>query len=319
MWDFFVRAAPTQGLDVAFLDYATGLNLTNRMPLYIKPDRASSLGEVVGAMRSHFEGTPLQFSLDVGAEAYSNPYRWRPLTWSASDGNTYTNERSAATQQTGFNLVAQLRPDVPDPIKALMFFAVDDTASSVLTPIYGGLTRVPPSYGEGDLMAFDPTKAFWAFNLVVRAFIVGMAVRGECWMRGGSCLDDRTSLQIRTHRPLELSQSSVQFFLSCPLFPQANFAYARYSLIHPEIAALQAQIEKKHVALVQATDHAFVELWAAGEKDKAQALIDEVGVSGMGMGGGLSEERRLGPETAGPSELSLSPVYRIDRPTTTVG
>ncbi len=57
---------------------------------------------------------------------------------------------------------------------------------------------------------------------------------------------------------------------------QANFAYSRYSLIHPEIAALQSQIEQDHAAVVQATDAAFLDLWAAGEADKAQALIDEV-------------------------------------------
>lgn len=258
VWDFFVRASPTQGFDVQFRDYALGYNLTNRMPLYVKPDAPLALGQVVGAMRSHFEGTPLQFDLDVGAESHSMPYRWRPLTWGASDGHTYINERSAATQQTGFFLAAQLRGSVPDPIKALMWFAVDDTANAVLTPIYGGLARVPPAYGEGDLLAFDPTKAFWAFNLVVRWYCVadGVAV----------CVVDL----------IERSLGDQFVTLnSPPSSAQANFAYARYSLIHPEIAELQQQIEEGHAALVQATDEAFVELWAAGQTDKAQALLEE--------------------------------------------
>jgi hypothetical protein len=67
---------------------------------------------------------------------------------------------------------------------------------------------------------------------------------------------------------------------------QANFAYSRYSLIHPEIAAMQATLEAAHVALVEATDQAFLELWATGEADKAQALIDEVCVNDLGCGGG---------------------------------
>jgi len=139
------------------------------MPLFIKPSAPLALEDVVGAMRSHYEGTPLQFDLDVGAEAHGLPYRWRPLTWTATDGATYFNERSAGTQQTGFFLAAQLRAGVPDPIKAVMHFTVDDTANSVLTPFYGGVSRVPPAYGEGDIMAFDWAKAFWVFNVVVRA------------------------------------------------------------------------------------------------------------------------------------------------------
>lgn len=224
VWDFFVRAAPDQGYDAEYLDYVTGQNLTHRLPLWVKPSAPLNLGAVVAAMRSHYEGTPLQFDADVGAGAHGLPYRWRPLTWAASDGATYFNERSAATQQTGFFLAAQLRSGLPDPIKAIMYFAVDDTANAVLTPIYGGLARVPPAYGEGDLMTFEWGKAFWSFNLV------------------------------------------------------SNWAYARYSLIHPEIAAAQAEIEAQHVALVESTDAAFMDLWAAGETDKAQALIDEVGL-----------------------------------------
>lgn len=173
VWDFFVRAAPDQGLDTRYLNYVTGANLTNRMPLYIKPDAPLGLEEVVGAMRSHFEGTPLQFDQDVGAEAHGLPYRWRPLTWTASDGRTYFNERSAGTQQTGFFLAAQLRDNMPDPIKAVMHFAVDDTSNSVQTPIYGGVARVPPAYGEGDIMRFEWDKAFWVFNLVVRLWFRG--------------------------------------------------------------------------------------------------------------------------------------------------
>lgn len=181
VWDFFVRAAPEQGFDTRFLDYATGLNLTNRMPLYIKPDAPLALADVVGAMRSHYEGTPLEFDLDVGAEAHGLPYRWRPLTWTASDGRTYFNERAAGTQQTGFFLAAQLRAGVPDPIKAVMYFGADDASNVVLTPIYGGLARVPPSYGEGSIMTFDLEKAFWVFNLVVRWLVLCLCV----WENGG--------------------------------------------------------------------------------------------------------------------------------------
>lgn len=55
------------------------------------------------AMRNHYEGTALDTTgkivPDVGAQAYSNPNRNRPGSWSAPSypGNTYFNERYELT------------------------------------------------------------------------------------------------------------------------------------------------------------------------------------------------------------------------------
>lgn len=166
VYDFFQRATAGDGTMDYYVDYALGYNLTNRMPLYIKPSQPVTTQALAAAMRSHYENTPLAFATDVGAGAFGLPYRWRPLLWEDSAGNTYFHERAAGTQQTGFNLLAQLRANVPDPIKALQYFAVDDTDSSVLAPFYGGQTEVPPSYGEGNISVFDAHQAFWVFNIV---------------------------------------------------------------------------------------------------------------------------------------------------------
>jgi hypothetical protein len=40
----------------AYLDYAQGYNLTNRMPLWVKPTNALDLATVIKLMRDHFEG-----------------------------------------------------------------------------------------------------------------------------------------------------------------------------------------------------------------------------------------------------------------------
>jgi dipeptidase len=150
-----------------YLDYVQGKNLTNRMPLYIRPDNKISLDDAMHHLRDHFEGTWLDFTQDVGAEAYHAPYRWRPLTW-AYKGDEYLNERATATPQTGFTFVAQTRNWLPDQVGGILWFGVDDSAMAVRVPIYCGTDRAPARWalGYGDLMTFKWDSAFWIFNLV---------------------------------------------------------------------------------------------------------------------------------------------------------
>ena len=148
-------------------DYVSGHNLKNRMPLWIKPDRKISVQDMFFFMRNHLEGTSLDMTKDMGAGAFHNPYRWRPLTWKV-DGQTYCNERATATQQTGFSFVIQSRNWLPDHIGGINWFSVDDAASTVYTPIYCGTLEAPEAYAEknGDLGHFSNESAFWAFNQV---------------------------------------------------------------------------------------------------------------------------------------------------------
>jgi len=104
---------------------------------------------------------------DGGAGPYSLPYRWRPLTWTVDD-KKYFHERAVATQQTGFVFVSQSRSWLPDPIGALLWFGVDDAKSTVFTPMYGSITRVPQAFavGNGNMMTWSEDAAFWIFNQV---------------------------------------------------------------------------------------------------------------------------------------------------------
>ena len=149
-----------------YVEYAMG-NSSERMPLFIKPDHKLSKQDVMTMMRDHFEGTPLDMTVDAGAGPFKLPYRWRPLTWEV-DSVEYLNERAIATQQTGFSFVAQMRSWLPDPIGGILWFGIDDAASSVYMPIYCGITKVPHSIevGNGDMLTYSPTSAFWVFNTV---------------------------------------------------------------------------------------------------------------------------------------------------------
>lgn len=158
-----------------YVDYAKGLikydnstnYATNRMPLWIKPDKKLSVRDVQNMMRDHYQGTELDMTQDVGAGPFALPYRFGRLTWQV-DSVQYCNERPISTRQTGFSFVSQSRNWLPDPIGGILWFGVDDTYNTVYVPMYCGITEIPESFavGNGDLLTYSPTSAFWTFNKV---------------------------------------------------------------------------------------------------------------------------------------------------------
>ena len=164
VWSFFSKI--TEGMD-RYLDYAMGENLENRMPLWVKPTRKLATSDLMHYMRDHFEGTPLDMTRDIGAGPFRLPYRWRPLTWTVN-GKTYCNERAVATQQTGYSFVTESRNWLPDWIGGIFWFGVDDAATTVYNPMYCGINRIPEPFavGNGDMITYSETSAFWAFNFV---------------------------------------------------------------------------------------------------------------------------------------------------------
>lgn len=164
VWSFFNKVNPDMN---AHIDYAMGKDASNPMPLFIKPDHKLSAQELMNYMGDHYEGTPMDMTTDLGAGPFENPYRWRPLTWEA-DGAQYCNERAIATQQTGFSFVSQSRSWLPNPIGGIIWFGLDDAATTVYVPMYCGITKAPHSFeeGNGDLLIYSDDAAFWAFNRV---------------------------------------------------------------------------------------------------------------------------------------------------------
>ena len=153
-----------------YIDYAMGYDKTKRFPLFVKPSRKISVKDVADVMRDHYEGTPMDMTQDIGAGGNALPYRWRPMGFEY-EGKKYINERAIATQQTGFWFVGQSRGWLPDEIGGVNWFGCDDAATSYLTPIYTCTTEVPESFrvGNGDMITYSPTSAFWMTNRVANA------------------------------------------------------------------------------------------------------------------------------------------------------
>jgi len=150
-----------------YVDYAMGKDLSERMPLWIKPDDKLSVHDVMELMRDYYQNTPMDMSEDLGAGPFGSTVRWRPMTWEV-EGERYFNERAISTQQTGFSFVAQCRNWLPDPVGGILWFGVDDTYYTVYSPMYCGMQDVPHSFaeGNGDIMEFSDDAAFWVFNQV---------------------------------------------------------------------------------------------------------------------------------------------------------
>ena len=153
-----------------YIEYAMGWDKTKRFPLFVKPSRKISVKNVADVMRDHYEGTPMDMTQDIGAGGNALPYRWRPMSFEY-EGNSYMNERAIATQQTGFWFVGQSRGWLPDEIGGVNWFGCDDAATSYLTPIYTSTTEVPECFrvGNGDMITYSPTSAFWMTNRVANA------------------------------------------------------------------------------------------------------------------------------------------------------
>ncbi len=153
-----------------YIDYAMGYDKTKRFPLFVKPAKKISMKDVADVMRDHYEGTPMDMTTDIGAGGNALPYRWRPMGFE-HEGKEYVNERAIATQQTGFWFVGQSRGWLPDEIGGVNWFGCDDAATSYLTPIYTCTNEVPECFrvGNGDMITYSPTSAFWMTNRVANA------------------------------------------------------------------------------------------------------------------------------------------------------
>jgi dipeptidase len=174
VWSFFRKINKEIREGQKYTDYAMGKfnrdergTVSNRLPLWVKPDAPVSLQDVMAGMRDHYEDTPLDMRNDPGAGPYQSPYRWRPMQFEV-DGEMYVCERAIATQQTGYSFVAQSRGWLPSTIGGIFWFGVDDTDGCVYAPIYCGIQRVPESFalGNGSMISWSETSAFWTFNQI---------------------------------------------------------------------------------------------------------------------------------------------------------
>lgn len=234
VWSFF-SAVMGEEWSNQYLDYASGTNLTNRMPLWVKPSQKLSVSDVMQSMRNHYEGTSLDntgrlFS-DVGSGAFHNPNRNSPIVWNTETykGEQFFNERTIAQPPTGWSIVMQSRPNFPREMTAVLWYGIDDSSTSVHFPLYGSATRISKGWaGPGPqdgvtppLMKFSLESAFYVFNLV------------------------------------------------------ANFAYSRWNAIYPDLYQEITQRETEYMKLLQSVDEIGQDMFTKSQSEDDRKIAVE--------------------------------------------
>lgn len=168
VWDIF-RQILEAGFAEQYLDYAQGSNLTNRMPLFVKPVRPVSVNTTMWLMRSHYEGSWFDSRDDFGGLPFHSPYRARPLLFK-QEGKLYAMNRNVGYLGTFLHFVSQSRAPPPGLPCAggITWYGVDDPALSVRVPMYACSEHAPVSYayGNGGTGRYSRRAAYWAFNMV---------------------------------------------------------------------------------------------------------------------------------------------------------
>jgi len=191
-WYIFSQLADPEDFNASkYLKYAQGFDLKNRMPLFVKA-RNVTRQQVHAALSSHYEGSWLDPSKDVGAGPEGSPYRYNGLSWSLN-GDNYVNERIVGTQFTAWHYVAEVKgKDVPAELRAVSWWGADDHTWAPKVPLFGSATDLDVSYDDGNCsarlacrkehglpgstMEFSWDSAFWV-NSAVANLLYGMKNR----------------------------------------------------------------------------------------------------------------------------------------------
>ncbi len=172
VWSFFRKFSGDMD---KYFDFASGKTFVEtggkfageRMPLYIKPNHKVSAQELKNCMRDQYEGTPLDITQGPDAGPWNSKLRYGSLGFKL-DSVQYWFERPIATQQTAWSFVAQMRGYESAKAGGILWFGVDDAASTVYVPMYSTITEVPECFKEsnGDMYNYSPTSAWWTYNIV---------------------------------------------------------------------------------------------------------------------------------------------------------
>ncbi len=171
VWSFFRHFSDDMD---KYLPYASGKTFMETggkdageaFPLWIKPNRKVSTQDIKDCMRDQYEGTPLDITNKTAAGPWNSKLRYGGLGFKV-DSVQYWYERPTATQQTGWSFVAEMRGQENAKAGGIFWFGVDDAACTVYVPMYCRITRVPRCMeeGNGNLVTYSPTSAWWAFNM----------------------------------------------------------------------------------------------------------------------------------------------------------
>ena len=165
-WRVFDLVAPSLKLDPNSENY----------PFSVKPDNPVTLEKMVQIFSDYYEGTDfdmtknLTVTNDSGKTVISPlanpfmPYDMNDL-FKINGGWGRLGERTIARWYTMYATIIQCRSWLPNEIGGVAWIAWDNVASSIYTPHYSCITKVPETTSTpGRENGFTRKSAWWAFN-----------------------------------------------------------------------------------------------------------------------------------------------------------
>ncbi len=167
-WRVFDLMAPSLGLDPNQENY----------PFSVKPDAKVTKEKMMEVFKDYYQGTEYDMRKNLTVtdkdgktviSPVANPFMKadEQKLMKINGGWHWRGERTIAVYFTIYATIIQCRSDMPDPIGGLLWFALDNVASSIYVPLYMGITSLPKEYEtDGRQTGFSRNAAWWVFNRV---------------------------------------------------------------------------------------------------------------------------------------------------------
>jgi len=160
-WRVLSLIAPSLKLDLA----------AGRFPFSVKPDKPLSVEDVIALHRDTLQGTPYDLTENPAFFPGGDKSQGKsPLACPFGPASLHkllkvSPERPVGTDTSCFVQIAQVRADLPDPIKACMWFTLGPAWSGCFVPVYSGCSELPRSWAGNNPARVVRGEAMWALKL----------------------------------------------------------------------------------------------------------------------------------------------------------
>jgi dipeptidase len=129
-------------------------------PFSVKPDKPVSHRDIFKILGDYYQGSEFDMTEGILAGPFGNPYRIEGgFAKSFAQG-----PRAISIPRTSYSVLGQSKPN-----RSVAWYAVDQPMTSVFVPLLADVRSengIHESYRRGNLLEFDRSSAFWAFDFV---------------------------------------------------------------------------------------------------------------------------------------------------------
>jgi len=207
-----------------FSTLAPSLNLdmdADELPFSVKPDKKVSVRDVMKLYRETYADTEFDMTKNLMVkERRSDKMVKSPAAspWMSYDMRTLLNTlkpgviepyRTIAIAACAYSHIIQCRDWLPDPVGGICWFAFDNPGQSPRTPIFAGVTELPPSFEICAQHRFRTDSACWTFRRANRLSTVRWEAAGNYIQEATKEFEEKAfaDLPYIEKRALELSKS----------------------------------------------------------------------------------------------------------------